>query len=161
MAAKQKLDVLVDGGNATPGPPLGPALGPLGVNVVQVVKEINEKTAAFKGMKVPVQLLIDPGTKEFEVSVGRPPTSALILKEIGKESGSGTPKQTKVGNITVAMAIKIANMKKDDLQGKTLKKRVKEVAGTALSMGVTVDNKDPREFQKAVEAGGYDNQIKE
>ena len=159
--ARQKLDVLVDGGNATPGPPLGPALGPLGVNVVAVVKEINDKTAAFKGMKVPVSLSIDPGTKEFEVSVGRPPTSALILKEIGKESGSGTPKQTKVGNITVQAAIKIANMKKDDLQGKSLKKRVKEVAGTALSMGVTVDGKDPREFQKDVEAGKYDGQIKE
>jgi large subunit ribosomal protein L11 len=159
--ATQKLDVLVDGGNATPGPPLGPALGPLGVNVVQVVKEINEKTSAFKGMKVPVTLNIDVGTKAFTVSVGRPPTSALILKEIGKESGSGTPKQTKVGNLSIAATLKIAKMKEEDLQGKTLKKRVKEVAGTALSMGVTVDGKDPREFQKAVDAGGYDNQIKE
>jgi large subunit ribosomal protein L11 len=159
--AKQKLEVLVDGGNATPGPPLGPALGPLGVNVVQVVKEINDKTAAFKGMKVPVTLLIDAGTKAFEVSVGRPPTSALILKELGKESGSGTPKQAKIGNLTIAQVLKIAKMKEEDLQGKTMKKRSKEVAGTALSMGVTVDGKDPREFQKDVEAGKYDNQIKE
>lgn len=159
--AQQKIDVLVDGGSATPGPPLGPALGPMGVNVVNVVKEINEKTAAFKGMKVPVTVAIDPATKAFTVSVGRPPTSALILKEIGKESGSGTPKQTKVGNLSVAASIRIAKMKHEDLQGKTLKKRVKEVAGTALSMGVTVDGKDPREFQKAVDAGSYDGQIKE
>ena len=159
--AQQKLDVLVDGGNATPGPPLGPALGPLGVNVVQVVKEINDKTAAFKGMKVPITLLIDPGTKAFTVTVGTPPTSALILKELGKETGSGTPKQTKIGNLSVAQAIKVAKMKEQDLQGKNLKKRVKEVAGTALSLGVTVDGKDPRDFQKEVEAGAYDNQIKE
>ena len=159
--ASQKLDVLVDGGSATPGPPLGPALGPLGVNVVQVVKEINDKTAAFKGMKVPVTLLIDPATKAFTVTVGRPPTSALILKELGKEGGSGTPKQMKIGNLSIAATLKIAKMKEEDLQGKTLKKRVKEVAGTALSMGVTVDGKDPREFQQAVEAGQYDNQIKE
>ncbi|MCA1812340.1 MAG: 50S ribosomal protein L11 [Halobacteriales archaeon] len=159
--AEQKIEVLVDGGNATPGPPLGPALGPMGVNVVNVVKMINEKTAAFKAMKVPVTVWIDPGTKEFRVTVGTPPTSALILKEIGKESGSGTPKQLKVGNISVAAAIKISKMKEQDLQGKNLKKRVKEVAGTALSMGVTVDGKDPREFQKAVDAGSYDGQIKE
>jgi large subunit ribosomal protein L11 len=159
--AEQKIEVLVDGGSATPGPPLGPALGPMGVNVVNVIKEINDKTAAFKGMKVPVTVWIDPGTKAFRVTVGTPPTSALILKEIGKESGSGTPKQTKVGNINVAQAIKVAKMKEGDLQGKTLKKRVKEVAGTALSMGVTVDGKDPREFQKAVDAGQYDGQIKE
>jgi large subunit ribosomal protein L11 len=159
--AEQKIEVLVDGGNATPGPPLGPALGPMGVNVVNVVKEINDKTGAFKGMKVPVTVWIDPGTKAFRVTVGTPPTSALILKEIGKESGSGTPKQAKVGNISVAAAIKISKMKEQDLQGKTLKKRVKEVAGTALSMGVTVDGKDPREFQKLVESGQYDGQIKE
>ncbi|MCJ7490482.1 MAG: 50S ribosomal protein L11, partial [Thermoplasmata archaeon] len=65
-----KLEVLVDGGKATPGPPLGPALGPLGVNVIQVVGAINEKTKAFAGMKVPVTLTIDPKTKEFEIKVG-------------------------------------------------------------------------------------------
>ena len=81
------IEALVDGGKATPGPPLGPALGPMGVNVVEIVAVINEKTKAFVGMKVPVKLTIDPKTKEFEVSVGTPPTSALILKELGIGSG--------------------------------------------------------------------------
>jgi large subunit ribosomal protein L11 len=159
--AEQKIEALVDGGQASAGPPLGPALGPMGVNVVNVVKEINEKTKAFQGMKVPVTVWIDPGTKAFRVTVGTPPTSALILKEVGKEGGSGTPKQAKIGNLSVDQAVKVARMKEGALQGKTLKKRVKEVAGTALSMGVTVDNKDPREFQKGVDAGQYDNKIRE
>lgn len=159
--AQQKIDVLVDGGNATPGPPLGPALGPLGVNVVAVVKEINDKTKAYAGMKVPVTVAVDVATKAFTVSVGRPPTSALILREVGAEKGSGTPRQAKVGNLEVEALVRIARMKEADLQGRTLKARAKEVAGTALSMGVTVDGKDPREFQKGVDAGRYDAALKE
>src|SRR6195256_4243073 len=83
----EKLQVLVDGGKATPGPPLGPALGPLGVNIVEVLKAINEKTKSFEGMKVPVTLLIDPKTKGFSIEVGTPPTSALIVKELKVEKG--------------------------------------------------------------------------
>src|SRR4030042_694131 len=94
----EKLDVLVDGGKATPGPPLGPPLGPMGVNVIQVVNAINEKTKAFMGMKVPVTLLVDSKTKEFEIKVGTPPVSALILKELKIEKGSGSPKTTKGAN---------------------------------------------------------------
>src|SRR5467141_949294 len=78
----EKLQVLVDGGKATPGPPLGPALGPLGVNIVESLKAINEKTKSFEGMKVPVTLLVDPKTKGFSIEVGTPPTSALIVKEL-------------------------------------------------------------------------------
>ena len=74
----EKLDVLVDGGKATPGAPLGPALGPLGVNIVEIIKAINEKTKAFEGMKVPVTLVVDPKTKAYTITVGTPPTSALI-----------------------------------------------------------------------------------
>lgn len=159
--ATQKISALVDGGKATPGPPLGPALGPMGVNVVNVVKVINEKTKAFDGMKVPVEVVIDVGTKEFEVSVGTPPTSALVLKEVGKEGGSGQPKQAKIGNITIEQAVKVAKMKADDLQGKDLKKRVKEVIGTCLSMGVTIEGMDPREIQKGIDRGEFDKRIKE
>ena len=151
----EKLEVLVDGGKATPGPPLGPTLGPLGVNVIQVVNAINEKTKAFVGMKVPVTLTIDSKTKAFEIKVGTPPTSALILKEIKVEKGSGSPKATKVGNLTVQQAIKISDMKKDSMLGKTKKERFKEVVGTCVSMGVTVDNKEPKQVIKEIEAGGY------
>jgi large subunit ribosomal protein L11 len=151
----EKLEVLVEGGKATPGPPLGPTLGPLGVNVIQVVNAINEKTKAFVGMKVPVTLTIDSKTKAFEIKVGTPPTSALILKEVKVEKGSGSPKATKVGNLTVQQAIKISEMKKDSMLGKTKKERFKEVVGTCVSMGVTVDNKEPKQVIKEIEAGGY------
>ena len=151
----EKLDVLVDGGKATPGPPLGPALGPMGVNVIQVVNAINEKTKAFMGMKVPVTLTVDPKTKAFEIKVGTPPTSALILKEIKIEKGSGSPKGTKVGNLTVEQVQKVAEMKKDSMLAKDKKQRFKEVVGTCVSMGVTVDGKDPKEVLKAIAKGEY------
>jgi len=151
----EKLDVLVDGGKATPGPPLGPALGPMGVNVIQVVNAINEKTKAFMGMKVPVTILVDSKTKGFEIKVGTPPVSALILKEIKIEKGSGSPKATKVGNLTVEQVQKIAEMKKDSMLGKDKKARFKEVVGTCVSMGVMVDSKDPKVIMKEIEKGGY------
>ncbi len=151
----EKLDVLVDGGKATPGPPLGPALGPMGVNVIQVVNAINEKTKAFAGMKVPVTLLVDSKTKAFEIKVGTPPVSALILKEIGIEKGSGSPKATKVGNLKVEQVQKIAEMKKDSMLGKDKKSRFREVVGTCVSMGVTVDGKDPKVVMKEIDKGAY------
>ncbi len=151
----EKLEVLVDGGKATPGPPLGPALGPMGVNVIQVVNAINEKTKAFAGMKVPVTLLVDSKTKSFEIKVGTPPTSALILKEIKIEKGSGSPKATKVGNLTVEQVQKIGEMKKDSMLAKDKKTRFKEVVGTCVSMGVTVDGKDPKVVLKEIEKGEY------
>lgn len=151
----EKLEVLVDGGKATPGPPLGPALGPMGVNVIQVVNAINEKTKAFTGMKVPVTLLVDSKTKSFEIKVGTPPTSALILKEIKIEKGSGSAKTTKVGNLTVEQVQKIGEMKKDSMLSKDKKTRFKEVVGTCVSMGITVDGKDPKVVLKEIEKGGY------
>lgn len=154
-----KIEALVDGGKATPGPPLGPALGPMGVNVVQVINAINDKTKAFEGMKVPVKVLVDPATKKFEIEVGTPPASALILKQIGAEKGSGNPRANKVGNLTIEQAVKVARQKESNLLGKTLKNRVKEILGTCVSMGVTVEGKDPREVQKEIDAGQHDAKI--
>ncbi len=155
----EKLEVLVDGGKATPGPPLGPALGPLGVNIVEIVKAINEKTKNFEGMKVPVTLLIDSKTKAFTIEVGTPPTSALIQKEAKIEKGSGDAGKTKVGNLSLPLTIKIANMKTDAMQAKSLKTRVLEVVGTCVSMGVTVDGKPAKEISKDIRAGKYDRQL--
>jgi len=152
----EKVEALVDGGKATPGPPLGPALGPLGVNVVEIVKSVNEKTKAFVGMKVPVKILIDPKTKKYEIEVGTPPTSALILKELGLEKGSGSTKATKVGNLTVNQALKIAEMKKESMLGKSKKERIIEVVGTCVSMGVNIDNKEARFIKDEINAGKYD-----
>jgi large subunit ribosomal protein L11 len=155
----EKLDVLVDGGKATPGAPLGPALGPLGVNIVEIIKAINEKTKAFEGMKVPVTLVVDPKTKAYTITVGTPPTSALITKELGIEKGSGDAGKTRVGNMSLAQALKVAKMKEDVMQGKSLKARVLEVVGTCVSMGVTVEGKPAKEMAKEIKAGKYDAKL--
>ncbi|MCK4714601.1 MAG: 50S ribosomal protein L11, partial [Candidatus Aenigmarchaeota archaeon] len=88
--AEQTVDVVVEGGKANAAPPLGPALGPLGVNIQEVVDAINEKTKDLDGIKVPVKVIIDPATKKFRLEVGKPPASALILKELKLEKGSAT-----------------------------------------------------------------------
>jgi len=80
MATKKTFSFLVDGGKATGGPPIGPTLGPTGLNILQVINAINDKTKDFEGMKVPVKVIADPETKEFEVEVGVPTTTALIVK---------------------------------------------------------------------------------
>jgi len=150
------IEALVDGGKANAGPPLGPALGPLGVNIMEVIKVIDEKTKAFQGMKVPVKVVVDPNTKSFEVSVGTPPTSALIKKELGLDKGSQETGRTNVGNLTMQQVRKIAEMKQDSLLGKDWKAKSKEVIGTCDSMGITVEGKDPRVVMKEIDEGKYD-----
>lgn len=157
----ETIEVLVDGGKATPGPPLGPALGPTGINVVQVVGAINEKTRGFVGMKVPVKVIIDQKTKTFEIKVGTPPTSALLFKELGIEKGAGAPKAGKVGNITIQQAVKVAHMKQDSLTGADVKARVLEVIGTCVSCGITVEGMDAMDIQKEIKAGKWDAKLKE
>lgn len=154
-----KIKALVDGGKASAGPPLGPALGPLGVNIMQIINSINNKTKQFEGMKVPVVIIIDPKTKNFEIEVGTPPASSLIFKELGVEKGSGSAGSHKIGNLTVDQAIKIAKMKYDNLLGKELKQKTKEIIGTCVSTGVTVEGKKPQVIQKAIDDGAYDSKF--
>jgi len=156
----ETIEVLVEGGKATAGPPIGPALGPLGINVMQVVKTINEKTKNFEGMKVPVKITVDPKTKQFEIKVGTPPASALILKELGAEKGSSSPRTEKIGNLTMDQVIKIAKMKYDDLLGKDLKRKAKEIVGSCVSIGVTIEGKSPKEVIKEIDEGVYDSKFK-
>lgn len=161
MGEKKVVELLVSGGQATAGPPLGPALGPLGVNVMAVVNKINELTKEFSGMKVPVKVTVDVETKEFEVAVGTPTTSALVISELKVEKGSGNPKQDKVGNLTIQQAIRIAKIKSPELLARSLKSAVKEVLGTCVSMGVTVEGKDPREVIMEIDKGAYDKILTE
>jgi large subunit ribosomal protein L11 len=156
LADKKVVELLVSGGQATAGPPLGPALGPLGVNVMMIVNRINELTKDYAGMKVPVKVAVDPETKEFEVSVGTPTASALIVSELKIEKGSGTPNTAKVGNLTMEQVLRITKIKRHELLAKDLKLAAKEVLGSCVSMGVTVDGKDPREVQKGIDDGTYD-----
>ncbi|MCI4368974.1 MAG: 50S ribosomal protein L11 [Thermoplasmata archaeon] len=139
-----EVSVLVEGGKATPGPPLGPALGPLGVNVVQVVQQINEQTKGFAGMRVPVIVRVDPATRAFTLTVGRPSVAALLLKEAGKEKGSGKSKTEVAGDVSMAAVKTIAEAKGEDLFGGSIEERVNQVIGTCVSMGITVDSEYPR-----------------
>ena len=157
---KQIVEALIEGGKASAAPPLGPALGPLGLNIGQVIIDINKKTAAFKGMQVPIKVEVDPSTKEYEIRIGTPPASALIKKEAGIEKGSGNPLQDKVADLRIEQIIKIAKMKEDSLMGKTLKHKVKEVVGTCNSMGVMVEGKPAKDALKDIDAGNFDEEIK-
>jgi len=156
MSEKKVVEALVSGGQATAGPPLGPALGPLGVNVLAIVNKINEVTKNYAGMKVPVKITVDTETKQFEVNVGTPTTSALIVSELGISKGSGAPKTEKVGNLSMAQVVHVANIKRSKLLARDLRAAVKEVLGSCVSMGVTVEDKDPREVQKEIGEGKYD-----
>jgi large subunit ribosomal protein L11 len=156
MGEKKIVEALVNGGQATAGPPLGPALGPLGVNVLAIVDKINEITKAYSGMKVPVKISVDTENKEFEVTVGTPTTSALIISELGVSKGSGAPNTEKIGDLSLEQAIRIAKLKSDNVLARDLKAAVNEVLGTGVSMGVTVEGKDPREVQKEISEGKHD-----
>ena len=155
--ATESVDALIMGGKASAAPPLGPALGPKGVNIGQVVAEINKKTADFAGMQVPVKVIIDTETKAFEIEIGTPPASALIKQEAGLKKASGNPKEELVGNIAFEQVLKIARMKADALTGKNMKLQAKEIVGTCRSMGITVDNKRSEEIIVAINNGDYDS----
>jgi len=159
MGKKQTVDALVEGGKATAGPPLGSSLGPLKVNVGAVVAKINEMTKDFKGMKVPVKVIVDPETKEFDITIGTPPTTQLLMKEISLEKGSGEPNTLKAGVISFEQVIKVAKMKQSSLIVKNLKSAVKTVVGSCQSSGILIDGKEAREILKEIDEGKFDNLI--
>ena len=161
--AEVTISALVEGGKASGGPPLGPQLGPLGVNVQKVVDEINKKTKDFEGVTVPVKVIVDKDTKEFRIEIGTPPTASLIKKEIGIEKGakaeSGkTPEPA--GDIPFEKVVKIARIKMEGMNVKDLKAAVLSVLGTCLSVGVTCDGENPKMIIKKVKKGEYDDKIK-
>lgn len=157
--AKQTVEAMVEGGKATAAPPLGPALGPLGVNIGQVISEINKKTSDFKGVQVPIKIVVDED-KSITITVGTPPASALVKQEAHIEKGSGSPQSDLVADIKIEQVIKIAKMKGDGLSGKTMFDRVKEVAGTCNSMGVMIEGKRAVETIADINSGMYDSEIK-
>jgi len=200
---QKTVNALVDGGKATPAPPLGPSLAQFKVNIGKVIQDINEKTKDYEGMKVPVKIIIDDVTKEYKIEVGTPPVSSLIRKELGlkkiapekKEEESEaaeaeegektekkevkrveeetkpeaaaeeTPKEEEpkerviVGNLTMDQCVKISKMKRDSLLAKDMKKAVKEIVASCVSMPITVENKNPKEVLKDIDEGKYDSKI--
>ena len=139
MGNKQTISSLVTGGEASAGPPVGPALGPIGVNIMQVIDAINEKTKEFKGMKIPVTVSVDTDTKKWEIEVGIPSASALLLKETGIQKGSGTSGTEWVGEISVDSIVKVANVKLESSYATSLKSVAKQIVGTCGSLGIKIE----------------------
>jgi large subunit ribosomal protein L11 len=157
---KEVIELLVEGGNAKPGPNIGPKLSQLKLNIGEVISKINEVTKEFKGLQVPVKIIVDTETKKYEIEVGLPPTSSLLKKEANIEIAKRTKPGEVVGNVTMEQIIKVAKMKMKDLNTNNLKSAVKMVLGTALSLGLTVNNRNPKELIKEVDQGLYDNLLK-
>ena len=174
---KQTVKALVEGGKAVPGPPLGPALAVAKVNIGEVVSAINEKTKEFKGIKVPIEVIIDTDTKEFEIKVGSPPISQLIKKEINKDKLARTPwtvpkpKEGAEGapapppekfeaSISMEAIVKIARSKMESMKTDNLKTAVKQAVASCVSSGVKVEEKHPKEILKEIDEGKWDEKIK-
>jgi len=159
MGKPQKISSLVTGGGASAGPPLGPALGPLGVNIMEVIKAINDKTKDFEGMKVPVTVLVDPDTKKWEIEVGIPSAAALILKEAGIQKGSGASGTEWVGDVSIDTIAKIANTKLEKSYSSSLKAVAKTIIGTCLALGIKIEGKTPKEITAEINEGKYDEKL--
>ncbi|WEL21381.1 50S ribosomal protein L11 [Halorhabdus sp. BNX81] len=152
------IEVLVAGGQVDPGPPLGPELGPTPVDVQAVVQEINDQTEAFDGTEVPVTVEYeDDGA--FTIDVGVPPTAALIKDEAGFETGSGEPQENFVADLSIEQVKTIAEQKHPDLLAYELKQAAKEIIGTCVTLGVTIEGDDPREVAAKIDDGEYDGAL--
>lgn len=160
MAEAQKISSLVTGGSASAGPPLGPALGPMGVNIMEVIKAINEKTKDFEGMKVPVTVSVFPDTKKWEIEIGIPSAAALVLKEAGLQKGSGTSGTDWVGDIEMDTVVKVAKTKLDKSYASSIKSVSKEIIGTCLCLGIKIEGKSPKEITAEINDGKWDEKLK-
>jgi len=154
-----KIKLLAEGGNLAPNPGLSQKLGPIGLNMGQVIQKVNQATSEMKGLKVPVELDIDPSSKEFEVKVFSPPVSELLKKELGIEKGSGLQKKVQVGNASIEQIISVAKTKFPDMLSKDLKEAVKTVIGTCVALGILIENKEPKEIFEEISQGKYDKEI--
>lgn len=156
-----QIKLLVDGGNMKPGPALSQKLGPLGMNINEIIQKVNEKTKSFSGLKVPVELEIDASTKGFDTKVFSPPVSELLKKELGVEKGSGIQKKVQVGNASIEQVISLAKSKFPNLLCRDFKSAVKTIVGTCASLGILIENKPAVEIEKEIDEGKYDKEINE
>lgn len=153
------IKLLVDGGAMKPGPALSQKLGPLGIPVNNVIQKVNEATKSFEGIQVPVELNVEPATREFDIKVFSPPVSGLLKKELKIEKGSGAQKKVLMGNASIEQIISIAKTKSPNMLCKDLKSAVKTIAGTCVSLGVLIENKPAAEVEKEIAEGKYDKEI--
>jgi len=159
MTEAQTISSLVTGGQASAGPPLGPALGPLGVNIMEVIKAINDKTKEFEGMKIPVTVSVFPDTKKWEIEVGIPSAAALILKEAGIQKGSGTPGTEWVADVGMDSIVKVAKTKIETSYASSLKSVAKTIIGTCLPLGIKIEGKTPKEITTEINEGKWDQKF--
>ena len=159
MGDKQDISALVTGGEASAGPPLGPALGPIGVNIMEVINAINEETKEFKGMKIPVTVSVDTDTKKWEIKVGIPSAAALLLKEAGIQKGSATSGSEWIGDITADIITKVAKIKLESSYASSLKSVAKEIVGTCVSLGIKIEGKTPKEFTAEINEDKWDSKF--
>ena len=131
------IKLQIPAGKATPAPPVGPALGQHGVNIMEFVKQFNEKTAKQVGLVIPAVITVY-ADRSFSFVLKSPPAAVLIKKACKIEKGSGVPNKTKVAKITKAQLQEIAEMKKDDLNAASVEAAMSMIAGTARSLGVEV-----------------------
>jgi len=134
---KAKVKLQLPGGQATPAPPVGPALGQHGVNIGQFVQQFNERTREFAGTTIPCELTVYVD-RSFEFILKSPPASVLVRKAVGLAKGSGTPSREVVGSITREQLEQIAKTKMKDLNARDLEGAVRQIMGTCRSMGVKV-----------------------
>ena len=141
MAKKVKaiIKLQIEAGKATPAPPVGPALGQHGVNIMSFVKEYNERTASQQGNVIPVELTVFEDTS-FTFIVKSPPASELLKKAAGIEKGSGSPRANKVGVISSDKIREIAESKMNDLNASDIESAMRIISGTARSMGLQVES---------------------
>ena len=156
-----EIKLLVEGGAMKPGPALSQQLGPAGINMGQVISKVNDATSGFKGLKVPVKLEVDTGTKEFEVEVFSPPVSELMKKQVGVEKGSGEQNKIQAGNASIEDIISVAKTKLPNMLCRDLKAAVKTVAGTCSSLGILIESKKAIEVVNEIAQGKYDKEIQE
>jgi large subunit ribosomal protein L11 len=159
MGEPQSVSALVTGGKASAGPPLGPALGPLGVNIMEVIGAINEKTMGFEGMKVPVTVVVDTDTKKYEIEIGIPSSAALIMKEVGITKGSGASGTEWVGDVSMDSIVKVAGTKLEASYATSLKSVAKTIIGTCLALGIKVEGKTPKEITVEINEGKWDEKL--
>jgi large subunit ribosomal protein L11 len=132
-----QVKLQIPGGAANPAPPVGPALGQQGVNIMEFCKAFNARTKDSQGLIIPVVITVY-SDRSFTFITKTPPAAVLIMKELGKEKGSGVPNKEKIGSLTMAQVTKIAVMKLADLNAGSLEAAVRMIMGTARSMGVNV-----------------------
>ncbi len=156
-----QIKILTEGGNMKPGPALSQKLGPAGINVNQVIERINNATKDFKGLKVPVELEVNPSTKDFEVKVFSPPVSELLKRELVVEKGSGIQKKKYIGNLSIEQIISVAQTKFPNLLCNDMKSAVKTVIGTCVSLGILVENQLASELASQIDEGKFSKEIKE